>query len=102
MVILLISTVTAVHTALDLVLYHNSSLPPVYTLYMSIVMVATWIIGIGIGVADLKRGSVAPHTGVRGELIYGYCLGIGEWFSYYRRFGCLVPRARLLDEVFVL
>jgi hypothetical protein len=69
---------------------------------MSIIMVATWIIGIGISVTDLKRGNVTPHIGVKGELIYGYCLGTGEGLSYYRKLGCLVPRARLLDEVFVL
>lgn len=101
-VILLISIVTVVHTALDLALYHNASLPPVYTLYMSVIMVATWIIGIGIGVTDLKRRNVAPHTGAKGELVYGYCLGTREGLGYYRRSGCLVPRARLLDEVFVL
>lgn len=55
-------------------------------------MVVLWFVAVGLGAADITKAAGSN---------YQYCTGTFTE-KYFRRLGCLVPKARLGIEVSIL
>lgn len=56
-------------------------------------MVVFWLVAVGLGAADITKAAAGSN--------HQYCVGAFTE-KYFRRLGCLAPKARLGIEVLIL